>query len=49
VDHLLLHWDMPRRVVDLFACGWTAGSTQSVVVWKMMPSCIFVLFMEGNE
>jgi hypothetical protein len=32
-------WVMFRRVVDLYAC-WTIDSTWSVVMWKMMPSCL---------
>lgn len=49
-DHLLLHytflnrfglsWVMPNRVVDLFACWYICGHSQSVVVWKMMPYCL---------
>jgi hypothetical protein len=27
-----LSWVVPKRVVDLYACWWTAGSTQSVFV-----------------
>jgi hypothetical protein len=27
-----LSWVMPRRVVDLYACWWTGGSTQSTAV-----------------
>jgi hypothetical protein len=33
---------MPSRVVDLFACWWIGGSTQSVVVCEMVP-------LEGKE
>jgi hypothetical protein len=31
---------MPSRVVELFACWWTGGSTRSAVVWKMVPYCL---------
>jgi hypothetical protein len=31
-------WVMPRRVVDLFASWWIAGSTWSAVVWKIVLS-----------
>jgi len=31
-----LSWVMPRRVVDLLACWWTGGRSQSVGVWKMV-------------
>jgi hypothetical protein len=31
---------MPRRVVDLYTCWWTARSTWSVIVWKIVPSCL---------
>jgi hypothetical protein len=45
-----LSWVMPRRVVDLFACWWTVGSTQSAVVWKMVPSCLlWCLWREKND
>ena len=27
-----LSWIMPRQVVDLYACWWTAGNTQSAAV-----------------
>lgn len=30
--HYGLSWVMPRRVVNVFACWWTAGSTLSAVV-----------------
>jgi len=33
-----LAWVMSKRVVDLFACWWSAGSTRSV--WKMVSSCL---------
>jgi len=45
-----LSWVMPRLVVDLYACWWTAGSTQSVAVWKMVPSCLlWCLWREKND
>jgi hypothetical protein len=44
-----LYWVMPRRVVDLFAYWWTAGSTWSVVVWKMVPLCLLCCLLAGNE
>jgi hypothetical protein len=36
-----MSWVMPRRVIDLFACWWYAGRPRSVVVWKMVPTCLF--------
>jgi len=33
-----LSWVMPRCVVDLYACWWIIASTQSAVVWKMVPT-----------
>jgi hypothetical protein len=45
-----LSWVMPRRVVDLFACWWTGGRSQSVVVWKMVPCCLlWCLWRERND
>jgi hypothetical protein len=35
-----LSWVMPLRVLDLFACWWTAGRPRSAVIWKMVPTCI---------
>jgi hypothetical protein len=32
---------MLSRVIDLYACLWTVGSTRSAVVWEMVPSCVF--------
>jgi hypothetical protein len=41
---------MPSRVVDLFACWWTGGSTESDVVWKIVPSCLlWCLWKERKE
>ena len=34
-----LSWVMPN-LVDLFACWWTGGRSQSVVVWKIGASCL---------
>jgi hypothetical protein len=34
-----LHWVMPSRVEELFACWWTGGRSWSAVVWKMIPLC----------
>jgi hypothetical protein len=45
-----LSWVMPRQVVDLFACWWTANSTQSAIVWKMMHLCLlWCLWRERND
>jgi hypothetical protein len=45
-----LSWVMHDIVVDLFACWWTSCSTQSVVVWKMVPSCLlWHLWRERND
>jgi hypothetical protein len=45
-----LSWVMPRRVVDLFACWWTGGRSQSAVVWKMVHCClIWCLWREHND
>jgi hypothetical protein len=41
---------MPRRVVDLYVCWWTAGSARSVAVWKMVNSCLlWCLWRERND
>jgi hypothetical protein len=41
---------MPHRVVDLFACWWKGGRSQSAVVWKMVPCClIWCLWRERND
>jgi hypothetical protein len=39
---------MPRRVANLFACWWTADSTQSDAIWKMVP-LFLVVSMEEKE
>jgi hypothetical protein len=39
---------MPRRVINLYVCWWTA-STRSVVVWKDDVFVSFVVSLEGNE
>jgi hypothetical protein len=45
-----LSWVMPHRVVDLFACWWKGGRSQSAVVWKMVPCClIWCLWRERND
>jgi len=45
-----LFWVMPFRVVDLFACWWTGGCSQSAVVWKMVPCCLmWYLWREYND
>jgi hypothetical protein len=36
---------MPRRMVNLYTCWWTAGSTHSAVVWKKVPSCLLWCLM----
>jgi hypothetical protein len=41
---------MPRRVVELFACWWTAGNTLSASVWKMVSLYIlWYLWREMNN
>jgi hypothetical protein len=41
---------MHRRIVDLYACWWTVGSTQSDVVWKMVLSyLLWCLWWEKND
>jgi hypothetical protein len=38
------------RVVDLFACWLTTGSSRSVAVWKMVPLCVlWCLWRERND
>jgi hypothetical protein len=45
-----LSWVMPLRVVDLFACWWTGGRSQSAAAWKMVPCCIlWCLWRERND
>jgi hypothetical protein len=45
-----LAWVMPRLVVDLLACWWSSRRTRSVVVWKMLPTCLFwCLWQERNN
>jgi hypothetical protein len=45
-----LSWVMPHWVVDLFACWWKGGHSQSVVVWKMVHSCLlWCLWREQNN
>jgi hypothetical protein len=45
-----LSWVMPRLVVDLFACWWTADIIQSVVVSRMVPLCLlWCLWREKND
>jgi hypothetical protein len=45
-----LSWVMSRRVVDLYACWWTASNIQSADVWKMVPSCIlWCLWRKMND
>jgi hypothetical protein len=35
-----LHWVMPGRVEDLYAC-WTGGRFRTAVIWKMIPFTLF--------
>jgi hypothetical protein len=45
-----LSWVMPLWVVDLFACWWMGGRSQSAIVWKMVPCCfLWCLWMERND
>jgi hypothetical protein len=45
-----LSWVMPLRVLDLFACWWTAGRLRSAVIWKMVPTCIlWCVWKERND
>ena len=44
-----LIWVMPR-LVDLYACWLTAVSSWSIVVWKVVPSCLlWCLWREMND
>jgi hypothetical protein len=44
-----LLWVMPRRVIDLCACWWTC-ERMSVVLWKMVPICLFwTIWREKNN
>ena len=46
-----LVWVMPKQVLDLFTC-WRGmhGSLQSVVVWKMIQSCLmWCLWRKRND
>jgi hypothetical protein len=41
---------MPSSVLDLCACWCSSGRTSSVVVWKMVPICIFwTIWKERNN
>jgi hypothetical protein len=41
---------MLRRVVNLYACWWTASNTWSAVVCKMVPLCIsWCLWRKMND
>jgi len=31
-----MSWVIPRQVIDLFACWWSAGRPMSAAVWKMV-------------
>jgi hypothetical protein len=45
-----LCWVMPRTVKELLASWWTAGSTRSAIVWKMVPHCIlWCIWRERNN
>jgi hypothetical protein len=45
-----LSWVIPLQVVDLFACWWTGGRSQSAAVWKMVPRCLlWCLLRERND
>jgi hypothetical protein len=38
---------MPRRVINLYACWWTAVNTTSAAMWKMIRT--FVPFVVSGE
>jgi hypothetical protein len=41
---------MPKLIVGLYACWWIVDSTQSVVVWNIVPSCLLrCLWREMND
>ena len=45
-----IHWVMPRRVVDMFAC-WqgSLGLHQNIVIWKAIPYCVmWCIWRERN-
>ena len=44
-----LHWVIPSKVEELFACWWMRGHSRSAVVWKMIPLCLtWCLWGERN-
>jgi hypothetical protein len=44
-----LFWVVPICVFDLCACWYSTRRTRSVVVWKMVPICIFwTIWRERN-
>lgn len=49
-NRLMLSWVMPSRMTDLFAYWWTGGRFHSVVMWKIVPSCLlWYLWKERND
>jgi len=45
-----LSWVMPRRLVDLYACWWTANSARTAIMWKTVPSCLlWYLWRDIND
>jgi hypothetical protein len=45
-----LSWVMHTRIIDLYACWWTVGSTRSAVVCKMVSSCLlWCIWGEMND
>jgi hypothetical protein len=49
-SRLRMSWVMPRWVIDLFSCWWSAGRPMSIVVWKMVPMCLFwTIWREMNN